>query len=174
MPSPARVTTARTTRCAVVGAAALLLLAVPAARAQVAGPASAPREEVRAEIVAQVGAVRRLRVLRTDASMPARGTVTQRAEVEVASNVGCRLMARGTGDATVRLSLGGGGEWLLRAGEVLELRALPPGVHRVVVSFDGALEAGGGLPAALELGDAASGAIAALPAPAGGRALGSE
>lgn len=142
---------------AAVGVAALLLLAgawVPAtAGAQWSGSAASPREEERAMIVAQVGAVHRLTVRPAPAASPRPGVAVRRAEVEVASNAGCVLVARGTGNSLVRLSIDGGSPSVVRAGERLVLRTLPRGVHRLALSAEGGTAGAGELPVTLELAD---------------------
>lgn len=168
MPSPRRM--------ADLGALLLVAFVATTAGAQAPLTAASPREAVRTEIVAQVGAVRRLTVRPAPGAKASRGPAVQRAEVEVASNAGCLLVARGTGEVTVRLSLDDGRPVPVRAGERVVLRALSRGVHRVVVAAEGGAGTGGELPMTLELADPLTDPIAAAASlvPGGAGAIGSN
>lgn len=156
---------------AAVAVALTLALASPGS-AQGISDARAPREQVRTEIVARVGAVRRLTVRAAETVPAVRGGMAQRAVLEIASNAGCQLVARGTGGEAVRLSLDGGAASTLRPGDSAVLRELPPGVHRVVVSLESSAVPGTPFPVTLELADPGS-SPAAMNAPAT-LALGSD
>lgn len=142
----------------------LLLAGLPAAAgAQVAGRAEAPREEVRTEISARVGAIRSVTVREVDT--PPSGARVSR--VEVASNVPCLLVARGPAGGAVRVSVEGSAGALLEPGGRLVLGHVRPGVHQLRVAVDAGRA--GAVPAlAYELEDVAE----PLAAPGAGTVAG--